>query len=73
MSVENRLIVVALLVVVAIAVLGRKEPTIQEITSTDPLNTAPVGVIRDPRFDESSSSPDFGATTSPVQPIFSNG
>ena len=60
MSAENQLILVGILVAVAIAVLGKASTkTVQEITSTDPLNTAPVGVIRDKSSDESSSGPGF--------------
>ena len=44
MSAENQLILVAIIVAVAIAVLGKAStPSVLEITSTDPLNTAPVG------------------------------
>ena len=82
MSAENQLILVAIIVAVAIAVLGKAStPSVQEITSTDPLNTAPVGVIRDKSSDQSSNGPGFerGVTGLPPQeiattsPIFFNG
>ena len=80
MSAENQLILVAIIVAVAIAVLGKAStPSVLEITSTDPLNTAPVGVIRDPSTDQSSNGPGFKGGGLPIEeqattsPIFFNG